>query len=103
MKLEDRTYSGGRIEIDGNEFVNCQFNGTILAYKGVGPVVMSNCHFNGVTWVFEGPASNTIGFMRAMFHELGESGRRLVERTFEEIMQPTPPPPPGGGPQQRAE
>lgn len=95
MKFEQRTFTGGRVDVDNNEFVTCQFNGTMLVYKGLGTLYAKECQFNNVTWKFEGPASYTIAFLRAMYHELGESGRRLVERTFDEIMQPSPPPRPG--------
>jgi len=41
---------------------------------------MNNCR-----WSFEGPAGNTLEFMRAIYHHLGTAGRQIVETTFENI------------------
>jgi hypothetical protein len=46
---------------------------------------MANCRFENVSWVFEGPAANTLAFLQALYHGMGEGGRKLVDDTFENI------------------
>jgi len=94
MRFEASVFTGGRIEIDGNEFVRCRFDGTKLVFKGLAPVTMVQAEFNNVEWVFDGPAANTLFFLRSVYHGLGDSGRQLVERTFEMIRQAPPAPRP---------
>lgn len=90
MRFENSSFSGGQVEIDGNHFVRCQFENTTLVFKGLSPIKMEYCEFHNVAWKFEGPAANTLSFLRAIYHGSGEFGRRLVENTFDEIRTPPP-------------
>src|SRR5437588_10527763 len=94
MRLEGSTFTGGRVEIDGNVFVGCVFDRTVLIYKGLAPVSMVECVFNNVEWAFDGPAANTLLFLKSIYHGIPDGGRQLVERIFEDIRRPLPPPQP---------
>lgn len=82
------TYKNCTVQLDNNEFVECTFDHCKLIYSGLGPVSLVSCHFTNVGWDFAGPARNTIEFLRGLYHGMGEGGRQLVERTFEDIRKP---------------
>lgn len=81
-------YENTRVLLDNNEFSDCTFVNCIMEYGGTGPVSMVNCKFNNPQWVFVGPAGNTLQFMRAMYQGMGEVGKQLIEKTFENIKVP---------------
>lgn len=85
MKAIGSVFSGGRVQLDGNQFVDCHFEGVSLVFAGTAPVHFNGCHFVNVRWEFDGPAVLTLSFLAALYRGLGEGGRHLVEQIFEEI------------------
>src|SRR4051812_44289785 len=85
MRAVNSQFKGGVIELDGNEFIGCTFQGVKLVYKASGPVTLTNCIFDNVQFAFEGGAGDTVGFLRGMYHGMGQSGRIIVEQLFESI------------------
>ena len=85
MQVVDSTFSGGRIHIDGNEYIRCRFENTTLIFSAITPTSMVDCTFVNVNWNFDGSAALTLKFLNALYHGLGEEGKRLVERTFENV------------------
>jgi hypothetical protein len=55
------------VEIDGKHFIGCQFEGSILKFKGIGPVNFSHDSFYDVRWVVDRPASEAISFFSGMY------------------------------------
>jgi hypothetical protein len=88
IKNFQNVYVQAQIRIDGNEFNECKFDRCTLEFSGTGPVSFVGCTFNGVNWVFSGPAQNTLAFLHGLYHGMGPGGRELVEATFENIRKP---------------
>lgn len=83
-------YRNEKVLLDNNEFNGCSFTECNLEFSGAGPVTLINCTFDGVNWSFSGPAKNTLSFMKAMYHGMGEGGRQVIEKTFQEIRTNNP-------------
>jgi hypothetical protein len=81
--LQGKTVTSQRVLLDGNEYVNCLFIDCELVYRGGACTFHSNTR--GCSWLFEGPAMNTIGILR----ELGVLGKEPSE--FENIVRPSGP------------
>jgi hypothetical protein len=64
MKISGMKFEAGRIDVDGGEFENCIFNGTVLVYSGGLAPKFSHCAFNSANWFFGGAAGNTIALLR---------------------------------------
>ena len=85
IKNKSNIYNNVTVKLDNNEFEKCKFTNCTLEYSGDGPVSLSNCTFEAVKWVFTGSAQNTLQFMHALYHGMGEGGKKLIEQTFENI------------------
>jgi hypothetical protein len=81
-------YRNTLVQLDNNEFIDCEFEGCKMEYSGLGPVSLVGCKFTNVSWVFVGAAQNTLNFLRGIYHGMGEGGRVLVESTFDNIRHP---------------
>ena len=66
MKIEGQTFQAERELIDGNEYVDCRFVGTILVYRGGDLPDFTNCTFNNYRVEFENAALNTLIMLQAM-------------------------------------
>jgi hypothetical protein len=80
-------YSGKTIRIDGKSFADIDFVECTLVYSGTEGVSFRRCKFVSPRFVFDGPAANTMNFVRAMYHG---GAANLVERTFDEIRENAP-------------
>jgi hypothetical protein len=90
MEYKSTQFKNDEVRLDGNAFVGCSFNNCVLVYGG-GPLpVMINNSLKDVRWDFREAASNTIQFMTAIYHGMGEGGRQLVEQTIENIRKNAP-------------
>ena len=78
-------YRKSMVTLDNNEFIECSFDECTLQYAGTGPVALIGCTFVNVQWVFVGAAQQTLQFLQGLYHGMGEGGRKLVERTFDNI------------------
>lgn len=67
-EFKDQILTGG-VTLDGNVFVNVDFNNAVLNYDGGVPPGFDNCRFNGATFNLGSGAGNTILFLRAMAPE----------------------------------
>jgi hypothetical protein len=88
MRYVNRVFLGGRLTVDGNEFIGCQFDKTVLVVTATAPVSFNGCTFRGVHWEFDGPARTMIEFLVGMHHGAGEGGQRMVESIFDIIRKP---------------
>jgi hypothetical protein len=89
MLYTDRNFSGKTIELDGNQFINCQFYDCRLIFSATAPVTFDECVFNECDWSFEGPADIMLSFLTALYHGLGVSGQNLVALIFDGIRDRT--------------
>lgn len=59
----------GTVELDGEVFVDCRFEGAKLVYAGGTPPIFNRCVFDESTFEVRDHARNTIAFLRAMAPE----------------------------------
>lgn len=64
-EYRDQTLSG-EIALDGNSFINIEFNDAELIYRGGTPPAFDNCRFNRATFNFRDQGGNTLAFLNAM-------------------------------------
>jgi hypothetical protein len=73
------------VDIDGKEFTGCRFEGSILKFRGTGPVKFNHDTFSDVRWVMDNPAANAIAILGAMYASGMPEMVALVEETFNNI------------------
>ncbi|CAJ1838842.1 hypothetical protein [Aeromonas dhakensis] len=73
------------VELDGKEFLNCEFHGSIIKFKGTGPVGLNHIVFNDVRWVMEAPAGNALQLLGALYQTGDPTMIKMVEATFENV------------------
>ena len=66
MRIEGRRYADCEEQLDGNEFVDCDFDNVRLVYNGGEPPVFERCRFTSIRIMFDGPAWQTLIFLQAM-------------------------------------
>ena len=84
VKYEKQKFNNDRVLLDASKFYNCYFENCTLIYSGFNPVKLGHCEFKTCKWEFAGAASNTINFMKSLYHGM-EEGKSLIEKTFENI------------------
>jgi hypothetical protein len=86
-----KTFKNETVELDGNEFIDCKFQGCQLVYSG-GPLPrFDGCAFDASPFNFQKGAGNALHFLRDLYHA-GLS--QNVEALFDHIRKN---PPPGAG------
>lgn len=67
-EIKDQTVNG-RVDLDGNSYVNVVFEHAGLFYAGGKPPVFQNVTFTETcSFTFEEQAGNTLAFIRSMAH-----------------------------------
>jgi len=84
-EVKNKEFKKRNVEIDNKVFVSCTFSNCNLIYNGLGPTSFKGCTFNSSIWSLNRYASNTLGFLRAMYHRMGPEGMNMVEGTFDRI------------------
>jgi hypothetical protein len=80
------TFTSRRVDLDENAFENCTFKDCQIYYSGGEMSRVSGCRFEGhCTFHLDGAAARTLAYIRAMYHEMGPNGKRLVEETFNDL------------------
>jgi hypothetical protein len=69
------------VDIDGAEFLECEFRSTTLRYSGGEVPHIMRCRFSDTRFAMEGPAARTLAFLRAMASP-GSGVQRVVRETF---------------------
>lgn len=64
-QTRDKTLSGD-VELDGMTFINCQFEGAQLIFRGGTPPNFRDCRFTRTRFAFLDQAANTLQFICAM-------------------------------------
>lgn len=89
MEYRDKDFNEQEILLDGNTFTGCTFRNCRITYLGEGGFKLEACHFKeGMRWYFDRSAAATLNFLAMAYHSMGEGGRELVEKTFEDIRRP---------------
>ncbi len=90
MVTQKQTLKNLTIQLDGGTFVGCTFESCELIFNGLMGVTLVNCTFGkNIKWRFDGPANNTIKFMKGLY-EAGAG--EVIENTFRQIRGETPEP-----------
>lgn len=91
MEYSNKSFKDQDVNLDGNQYLGCSFQGCKLMYYG-GPIPhFDGCKFDGGTFMFEKGAGNAVEFLRELYH----AGLHLnVEAFFDDIRRN---PPPGSG------
>jgi hypothetical protein len=76
-----RAFGREIVDIDGAEFLQCEFRGTTLRYSGGEVPHIKRCRFFDSRFAMEGPAARTVAFLRAMASP-GSGVQQVVRETF---------------------
>ena len=91
-RFEGRQFRGERLTVEGNEYINCDFADCVLVFSAARvdtPSAMIGNRFGpGIAWTFDGPARDTLDFLKALYHGFGDGGRERVEDIFASIRRP---------------
>jgi hypothetical protein len=77
----------GRVPVDGHEFVACTFMNAVLVYSGGDPPSFRGCILREWRFAFEGPAGNTVNFLRSMAPPTSGFSD-VVRQTFPDLAGP---------------
>lgn len=83
-RVEGQVFENVPVRLDNHEYLNCTFRRCQMMYGATGKVALGNNIFDGCTWMFDGAASLTVGFMTAMYAQ-GAGGRELIDHTIDAI------------------
>ena len=87
--IQDQTFEGGRLELDGIRFERCRFVGTQLVYRGDDATDLIECAFQDCAWSLEGPSARTLDLLSSLYHHTGQEGRDLAEAIVAGIREGT--------------
>ena len=74
-EYRDRTFNPGEtVDGDNTNFFNCTFNSATVRYSGGDFPYFEGCHFDNLTWYFDGPALRTIQLLQTIADK-DDSGR----------------------------
>jgi hypothetical protein len=76
-----RAFGAEIVDIDGAEFLECEFHGTTLRYTGGEAPHIIKCSFSDARFAVEGAAARTLTFLRAMASP-GSGVQQVVRETF---------------------
>ncbi len=77
----DGEFNDERVELDGKNFERCLFTNCVLVFSGTAPVGLKTITCIECRWAFEGAASRTVFFMKALY-EAGGDTRTMIEDTL---------------------
>jgi hypothetical protein len=77
-------FDNATVVLDGHQFVECEFTGCRLVYRGGELPALQHCHFMACTWLLEDAALRAVQFLRGVYHS-GPGGKELVEDTLRHI------------------
>ena len=87
MEYSSKAFKDETVELDGNQYQGCTFQGCKLMYYG-GPIpYFDSCSFDSSPFMFEKGAGNALEFLRELYHA-GLS--QNVEAFFEDVRRNPP-------------
>lgn len=81
-KIENETFQGQTLQLDGKHFNNCHFVRCILQYAGNAVVQLKKDSFAECTFVFIDSARRTMQFISGLYQS---GAKQLFEDIFEDI------------------
>ncbi len=81
MRHNGSFFTNTRVELDGNSFEGCAFDGCRIVFSGKAPCELIDCTFNNSPFAFEGPAALTVDFLTKMYRVAGP----MIEATLQNI------------------
>lgn len=66
MRFVDREFVDADINMDGNEFVRCRFDGCTIRYSGGSFPLIADCAFVNVQFQFDHSAGRTLKLLGAL-------------------------------------
>jgi len=81
---KDTKFINQIINLDGNSFEGCKFEGCHLVYSGESIVSFNKCYFINIEWEMKDAAARTADFLRAIYHGFGSEGRNIIENFLSE-------------------
>ena len=88
-RITEKNFKNDVIKIDSSFYHKCIFKNSNIIYCAEGKLSLSACEFHDCNWLFEGPAGETIGFMRDIYHHLDNGGKQIVNSIFKGIKKQT--------------
>ena len=88
--IKGKNYNDEFVVVDFKSFHECNFKYCTLIYLGSEKVGFQKCNFYNVNWTFAEYALNTIEFMRAIYNGTGNTGKEMIEGTFDKIRNNEP-------------
>ncbi len=85
MRFISSTFKNTTVDLDGSHYENCTFQNCDIRFRGTALFGLVGCKFESCKWSLDGPAANTIQFLRLMYKDMGDFGKQMVEATFENI------------------
>jgi hypothetical protein len=82
VRVENSTFEGVDVVLDGNEYVGCVFRRCTLVFSGSAGVALQNNRIEDCSWRFDGAAQRTLAFMSALYQG---GAIDLIEKTFDTI------------------
>lgn len=64
---DDVSFNHQTVELDGESFSRCEFDGCRLVYAGGELPTFEQCRFVDCDWKFEGPAAHTLSILKIMW------------------------------------
>jgi hypothetical protein len=86
-QYSDENFEGAQVELDGNQYVRCNFNNCTMVYRGGEIPVLQHCNFKGENWRFEDAAERTLILLQN-FSRAGSGFEALVRGCFPELYRP---------------
>jgi hypothetical protein len=65
MRFENKVLKNGKVELDGNEYINCEFRNCKLIYRGKLPPKFEKCSFVDYKIALRECAANVANFLTA--------------------------------------
>jgi hypothetical protein len=76
-----KAFGGEIVDIDGAEFIECEFRGTTLRYSGGEVPRIITCTFSDTRLAVEGAAARTVAFLKSMASP-GSGVQKVVREAF---------------------
>lgn len=79
MRFENQKFLARRVLLDGNQFIECQFERCLIVYAASAATDLKNNNFTNCEWSFEGAAARTMDFLKGLYFN---GGKDLVQETI---------------------
>lgn len=85
MNVENQRFRNERVMLDNHHYIRCTFDDCDLVFTGTGQVGLTGNELNNCRWLFDGPAAQTLAFLKGLYHG---GGRDLVEAWISDVRRP---------------